>query len=110
MPRCHLALGGNQGPVGETFDQALELLERSGCPVRAVSAYHRTPAVGSGSGGEFLNAAAEVETPSAPLDLLGTLQAIEDRLGRTRAARWGPRTIDLDLVFYGREVLESPRL
>src|SRR5262245_38881446 len=110
MPLCFIALGGNLGPVSQTFDRALELLERRGCLVRAASEYHRTPAVGPQAGPEFLNAAIEVETPHTAFELLDTLQSIETALGRTRRAHWGPRTIDLDLVFYERESFESPRL
>ena len=111
MPRCHISLGGNSGPVAETFEQALRRLQSvSDCRVVAISRYYETAPVGDQAGAGYLNAAAELETALAPLELLDKLQSIERDLGRTRATRWGPRTLDLDLVFYGSQILDSPRL
>src|SRR5437016_1241572 len=102
MPRCYISLGGNLGVVGDSFDAALNWLAKSSCnAVLAVSRYHRTEPVGTKAGGGFLNAAAEIDTPLSPLELLDLLQSIEMDLGRTRTTRWGPRTLDLDLIFYG---------
>lgn len=111
MPRCHISLGGNLGPVAETFDRALDRLQQViGCSPVAVSRFHRTAAVGLDAGSEFLNAAAELETTLKPFDLLDLLQTVEIELGRERTVHWGPRTLDLDLLFYGAEVISSPRL
>lgn len=111
MPRCHIALGGNLGNVSEAFDQALDRLrEVPGNSVVTVSRYCETAAVGQQAGKKFLNAAAELETHLPPLELLNLLQAIEFDLGRTRTAHWGPRTLDLDILFYGSEIIELPRL
>ncbi|HLJ12055.1 MAG TPA: 2-amino-4-hydroxy-6-hydroxymethyldihydropteridine diphosphokinase [Planctomycetaceae bacterium] len=111
MPRCHISLGGNVGPVAETFDQALERLENApGNSLIALSAYHRTAPVGAQAGEPFLNAAAEFETRLAPLELLDLMQSIERDLGRIRTAHWGPRTLDLDLLFYGQEIIKLDRL
>jgi len=111
MPRCQISLGGNLGPVAATFDKALDRLQQvAGCSPVAVSRFHRTPAVGSNAGSEFLNAAAELETTLNPFDLLDLLQSVELELGRVRTVHWGPRTLDLDLLFYGAEVISSPRL
>jgi 2-amino-4-hydroxy-6-hydroxymethyldihydropteridine diphosphokinase len=109
MPRCHIALGGNLGPVAETFRAALARLADAGCDVRAVSRLYRTSPIGC-SGGDFLNAAASIDTALSAEGLLVRLQAIEDELGRKRGPHWGPRTIDLDLLFYGDAVIETPRL
>jgi 2-amino-4-hydroxy-6-hydroxymethyldihydropteridine diphosphokinase len=81
-----------------------------GNTVAAVSRFRRTEPVGQDAGGEFLNAAAEIDTTLSPLDLLDSLQSIELALGRKRTVRWGPRTIDLDLLFYGSEIIDVPRL
>ncbi|MFN0055808.1 MAG: 2-amino-4-hydroxy-6-hydroxymethyldihydropteridine diphosphokinase [Planctomycetales bacterium] len=110
MPRCYLALGGNLGDVSAAFDASLGQLDRAGCPVLCVSTSHRTLAVGTQAGGDFLNAAAAIDTALAPLELLDCLQAIETSLGRRRDVHWGPRPIDLDLILYGDEVIETPRL
>lgn len=116
MPRCHISLGGNLGLVAATFEQALSRLDgENDCRVIAFSDNHETAPVGDQAGAVFLNAAAELETELPPLDLLDKLQAVEHELGRTRegnsqATRWGPRTLDLDLVFYGSQVIDLPRL
>jgi 2-amino-4-hydroxy-6-hydroxymethyldihydropteridine diphosphokinase len=110
MPRCFISLGGNLGNVSQTFDRALEGLEGADdASIVAVSTFHKTHPVGQ-SAGAFLNAAAEIETRLAPLALLDRLQAIEHQLGRVRTVHWGPRTLDLDILFYGSEIIDSPRL
>ncbi|MGE5194418.1 MAG: 2-amino-4-hydroxy-6-hydroxymethyldihydropteridine diphosphokinase [Deltaproteobacteria bacterium] len=111
MPRCYISLGGNLGSVGDAFDSALGRLKQApGTTVVAVSRFHQTQPVGEQSGGGFLNAAAEIDTGLLPLEVLDLLQKIEADLGRVRTFRWGPRTIDLDLLFYGSEIIDSPRL
>jgi len=110
MTLCTIALGGNLGPVEKTFGAALERLESDDSTVTAVSSFHATAPVGAQAGATYLNAAAQVETSLPPLDFLTRLQSIESALGRTRELRWGPRTIDLDLLFYANEVFEIPRL
>jgi 2-amino-4-hydroxy-6-hydroxymethyldihydropteridine diphosphokinase len=111
MPRCHISLGGNSGPVAATFDQALARLQNeSDIRVVAVSRYHKTAPVGDEAGAGFLNAAAELETALDPLHLLDKLQSVERDLGRTRSTHWGPRTVDLDLLFYELQIIDSPRL
>ena len=111
MPRCYLSLGGNLGPVRDALNEALARLAAvPGTSVIAVSQIHRTEPVGPQAGGEFLNAAAEIDTALPAIDLLDALQSIELALGRQRTVRWGPRPIDLDLLFYGSEIIELPRL
>lgn len=111
MPRCHITLGGNQGSVRETFERAIEQLERMPqTSVVQVSRAYRTSAVGDEAGEDFLNAAAEIETELPPVELLGALLSVESELGRTRQRRWGPRSLDLDLIFYGDQVIDLPRL
>lgn len=111
MPRCYISLGGNSGPVAATFELALERLPGAGdCQVVAVSSFNKTAPVGDHAGAGFLNAAAELQTALTPLQLLDKLQAIERELGRTRTIHWGPRTLDLDLLFWESQIINSPRL
>ncbi len=112
MARCLLGLGANLGNRRQTLDRAVELLQ-SAPQITAVSVsrYHETrPVGGPVDQPVFLNAAAVIETTLAPEALLDTLQEIENRLGRERETRWGPRTIDLDLLLYGTETISSERL
>ena len=75
-----------------------------------VSPICRTRPVGPHAGGEFRNAAAEIETALEPLPLLDVLQDLERRAGRTPGEHWGPRPLDLDLIFYADQTIEHPRL
>jgi 2-amino-4-hydroxy-6-hydroxymethyldihydropteridine diphosphokinase len=111
MTRCYIALGGNVGPVEQTLEQALDdLAAHPRISLGRISSLYRTQAVGARSGGEFLNAAAELETELQPEDLLDVLHAVEDRHGRARVGRWTPRTLDLDLLLYGDRIIDLPRL
>lgn len=110
MSRCFVGLGGNLGSVAATFAQACELLNQAACPVAGISRIYRTAPVGDHAGDEFLNAVAAIDTDRTPEATLDLLQEIEARLGRTREIHWGPRTIDLDLLFYENVVLATRRL
>lgn len=75
-----------------------------------VSTLIETKPVGGPPQGNFLNGVVEIETTLTPRDLLKRLQEIEESLGRVRAERWGPRTIDLDILLYGDQVIHEPDL
>ena len=75
-----------------------------------VSSLIETKAVGGPAQGDFLNGAVEIQTSLGPRELLKMLQGIEGALGRVRHERWGPRTIDLDILLYGDEVVQEPDL
>ncbi len=107
-----MGLGGNIGDRRGYLERALALLaEEPGVEVVAVSSFRETDPVGYLDQPPFLNAACAVETELPPRELLERLLAIERRLGRERAGpRFGPRTIDLDLLLYGDAVVEEPDL
>lgn len=111
MVEVVVALGGNVGDVRQTLRRAQELVEddRSVQELRSAELY-RSVAMGADAGDSFLNSAWAFETSLAPLDLLDLLQSVENGLGRTRELRWGPRTLDLDLIFYGDQQIDLPRL
>jgi len=110
--RAHVGLGANLGDRAGTMRAALELLGRvPGVEVVAVSTFRETDPVGVLDQPRFLNAAAAVETTLSPGALLDAMLGVERALGRTReGARFGPRTIDLDLLLYGDEIVEEPGL
>lgn len=111
MTRCFIALGGNVGDVEQTFRRALDLLgAHPKIELVRESSRYRTAAMGGNAGGDYLNAVAELETELSPRDLLQVLQQIEEECGRVRTVRWGPRTLDLDLLLYGDEVISEPDL
>ncbi|MFW6163766.1 MAG: 2-amino-4-hydroxy-6-hydroxymethyldihydropteridine diphosphokinase [Planctomycetota bacterium] len=112
MARAYIGLGSNLGDRRGALAAAVERLAASdGIVVAAVSTLHETEPVGGPPGqGMFLNAAAELRTSLAPEALLGRLLAVEASLGRVRRERWGPRTVDLDLLLYDGRVVETARL
>jgi 2-amino-4-hydroxy-6-hydroxymethyldihydropteridine diphosphokinase len=112
MTLAYVGLGANLGDREAMLRSALDhLASEPGVRVVAVSPFRDTAPVGIVDQPRFLNAAAAVETELAARDLLDRLLAIERRLGRTRnGPRFGPRTIDLDLLLYGEEQIDEPGL
>jgi 2-amino-4-hydroxy-6-hydroxymethyldihydropteridine diphosphokinase len=112
VERAYIGIGANLGDREATIGQALELLSaRPGVELAEVSRLRETEPWGYADQPAFLNGAAAVDTSLVPLDLLAALLAVERELGRTRAGpRYGPRTIDLDLLLYGQQVIEEPGL
>jgi 2-amino-4-hydroxy-6-hydroxymethyldihydropteridine diphosphokinase len=112
MTRAYVGLGANLGAREETIRRAIELLGREDeVDVVAVSRVRETDPVGVIDQPRFLNGAVAVDTALAPRDLLDVLLRIERQLGRVRdGTRWGPRTIDLDLLVYGDEEIDQPGL
>jgi 2-amino-4-hydroxy-6-hydroxymethyldihydropteridine diphosphokinase len=112
MHRALIGLGSNVGRRRQTLGQAVERLGRQpGVALVAQSGWYATRAAGGPPHQRsFFNAAALVDTSLAPESLLSVLQEIENTLGRHRAEPWGPRTIDLDLLLYDEQVLQSPLL
>jgi 2-amino-4-hydroxy-6-hydroxymethyldihydropteridine diphosphokinase len=110
--RAYVGLGANLGDREATMRAALELLAQlQGVHVLEVSSFRETEPVGVLDQPRFLNAAAAVETTLSPRELLDTLLGVERVLGRTREGpRLGPRTIDLDLLLYGEEIVDEAGL
>ena len=107
-----VALGANIGNPKEQMDLAIAML-REATEVTAVSTYYSTKPVGGPEQPDYLNAVCTLESDLPALDLLSLLHGIEKSLGRERIEKWGPRTIDLDLIQYGpllskAEELELP--
>jgi 2-amino-4-hydroxy-6-hydroxymethyldihydropteridine diphosphokinase len=112
MATALISLGSNVGDRAAALRQSLALLALSpALRVTATSTFHETrPAGGPAAQEKFLNAAAVLQTSLPPLELLSVLQGVENQLGRVRSERWGPRTIDLDLLLYDELELETPEL
>jgi 2-amino-4-hydroxy-6-hydroxymethyldihydropteridine diphosphokinase len=111
LTRAFIGLGANLGDREGTLRRALDLLAVEGVEIVAVSRFRETDPVGVVDQPRFLNGAAEVETSRSARELLETLLGIERELGRVRDdTRWGPRTIDLDLLLYDDQVVDEPGL
>jgi 2-amino-4-hydroxy-6-hydroxymethyldihydropteridine diphosphokinase len=109
MARAQIGIGANLGAADATVRFAIAALERLG-RVAAVSSLYRTPAWGVVEQPDFINAAVTLETALAPYDLLAALKALETEIGRVPTFRWGPRTIDLDILDYEGVRLDDPSL
>jgi 2-amino-4-hydroxy-6-hydroxymethyldihydropteridine diphosphokinase len=107
-----VGLGSNLGDRGAILDQALDALQAEPhVHLHTISAYYESPPVGGPEGqGAYLNAAALLEPSIDPLSLLELLHRIEAKFGRERKERWGPRTLDIDLLLYGEEVRRTPQI
>ena len=112
MSTAFIGLGANLGDRSATLSAALDRLDRvEGIRVVTRSSFHETAPVGGPAGQPmYLNAAAKLETTLEPHALLSVLQQIELEFGRQRLERWGPRTLDLDLLLYDSLVIETPEL
>ena len=106
MTRAYVGVGANLGDREATIRAAIDSLPG----IVGISELRETEPVGVVDQPAFLNGAVALETDLAPRDLLDALLAVERELGRERRERWGPRTIDLDLLLYGDETIDEPGL
>jgi 2-amino-4-hydroxy-6-hydroxymethyldihydropteridine diphosphokinase len=111
VTRAYVGLGANLGPREVTILRAVDLLALAdGISVLEVSQLRETEPVGLVDQPAFLNGVVAVDTTLDARALLETLLEIERELGRVRTERWGPRTIDLDLLVFGQETIDEPGL
>lgn len=106
--KAYIGLGSNLGDSLQILQHAVAQLKTLGM-VR-VSKLYCTPPMGPQDQPDYLNAAVELETDLAPLELLDRLQQFEQDSGRVRLRRWGERTLDLDLLLYGQQNIQHERL
>jgi len=109
--RVGFGLGSNIGDKPANIREALRLLEERGVArLTAVSRVYRTPPWGVLDQGDFANACAIRETTLSPYELLAAVKKIEADMGREPSRRWGPRLIDVDILFLGDHTLDDPEL
>lgn len=109
--RAYIALGSNMGDRNRYLQMAVDSVgQKEGCQVEKVSAFIRTAPYGGVEQDDFLNGCMQIRTLFTPQELLEALQEIERQAGRERKIHWGPRTLDLDIIFYDREVVEEENL
>ena len=112
MSEAYLSLGSNMGDRLDNLRRAVELLDRpsEGVEVEQVSPVFETAPVGYKEQDDFLNICVRVRTDLEPLELLSVCQEIEQTLHRVRTIRWGPRTVDVDILTYDDIKISSQRL
>ena len=105
-----LSLGANLGDRRRTLEGAIEALGQAGVCATQRSSLYETEPTDHTDQPWFLNMVLRVETDRPPLDLLKACQAVEERFGRVRETRFGPRTLDVDILLYKEEIIDSPSL
>jgi len=108
---CFVGIGSNMDdPAGQSLKAFDRISATSGVKLLRKSSFYRTEPVGSPDQDWFINAVAEIRTVMTPHQLLKALQSIEHNMGRIRDETWGPRLIDLDILFYGQEIIQEKDL
>jgi len=113
MPRAYVAFGGNVGDARDTIRRAIDAFcDGAHVTLLARSSDYRTPPWGVTDQAPFINACIAVETRLSPRDLLERAQEVERSFGRDRQreTRWGPRTLDIDILSYGDTAIDDPML
>ncbi|MBM7622721.1 2-amino-4-hydroxy-6-hydroxymethyldihydropteridine diphosphokinase [Sporohalobacter salinus] len=111
MITSYLSLGSNKGNREDYLKKAIKGLQgNSDIEVIAISSIYATEPVGYTDQADFLNLVVEIKTTLTPLELLDYIQEVELELNRTREIRWGPRTIDIDIILFGDREIKSNRL
>ncbi|MDO6618030.1 MULTISPECIES: 2-amino-4-hydroxy-6-hydroxymethyldihydropteridine diphosphokinase [unclassified Shewanella] len=109
--RVFVALGANLENPEQQLDNAVTAIKSLGQDHHIkVSHYYRSRPMGDVKQPDYVNAVVSFSTTLSPIDLLDALQAIENEQGRVRDLRWGPRTLDLDILLYGELMVDLPRL
>jgi len=106
----YLSLGSNEGNRTSWLQQAQDLLGKSCGIITKRSSIYETAAWGLNDQPSFLNMVIEMETTKTPGELLSCVLAIETRLGRQRSIKWGPRTLDIDILLYNEAIIDAPDL
>ena len=110
MAIAYISIGSNLGDREENCRQAIKLIEKNGIAVRKQSRMYETEPWGIKDQPKFINMAIEVETDKKPEEFLRVLKEIEKEIGRTETTKWGPRIIDLDILFYNDLILKTEDL
>lgn len=110
MTHVYLLLGSNENDRFKNLERACELIALKCGKALKQSALYETEAWGLKEQNSFLNQAIAIESSLPPLELLNQLKAIEKEIGRTETVKWGPRVIDIDILFYGNEIVETEEL
>ncbi|MFH0839576.1 MAG: 2-amino-4-hydroxy-6-hydroxymethyldihydropteridine diphosphokinase [Candidatus Omnitrophota bacterium] len=111
MITCYIGIGSNIGDRRKYVDSAIrELKKNKSIRFKKASSIYETEPVGEVAQGKFLNGVLEVETSLTPIELLMVLNNIEKALGRARSVKNGPRTMDLDILYYGNKKINKKDL
>ena len=109
MTTIYLSLGSNIANRKKNLEKALTELYKNNIKQIKISSFYETEPVGPKQR-NFYNIAGKFKTDLKPQELLKTVKQIEEKIGRTKTYRWGPRVIDIDILFYGKQIIKSENL
>lgn len=110
MTNVYIGFGSNRGGRKKNILKALALLESNSLKILKISSFYETVPYGFKKQKKFLNGVVKLKTSLPPEKLLGLCKKIEKEAGRVPSRRWGPREIDLDIIFYGKKIFKSKKL
>ncbi len=110
MNEAYLSLGSNEGDRMQWLQRAMDLLAINCGTITKRSSVYETAAWGLTDQADFLNMAVEIQTTKTPTELLDAILDIETQLGRQRSVKWGPRTIDIDILLYNNSIIDTTKL
>lgn len=110
MKKAYLLLGSNEGDRTDWLNKAIAAIEKDCGSIIERSNIYETAAWGIEDQPSFLNMALSISTELVPMQLLSEINRIEADLGRQRIVKWGQRTLDIDILFYDNEIMETQRL
>lgn len=108
--KIYLSLGSNIGSKSANLEKAPGLLEENGVKIKKKSSFYKTEPFFVKDQPWFLNMCIEGETDLKPQELLKVCKQIEQKIGRKKRKKWGPREIDIDILFYGETILDEKSL
>lgn len=108
--KIFLGLGSNIGDKIKNLTKALNELKNDGIKILKVSSLYKTKPYGFLEQEDFLNIVIEIDSDLSPGNLLKTILDVEQKMGRVRKIKWGPRNIDIDILFYGNLIIDMPEL
>ena len=107
MNKAYLSLGSNEGEREKWINNAISILNQTAGVVTRISSLYETKAWGLSEQPDFLNACLLLETKLNEFELLEVIKATETQLGRQRTIKWGPRTLDIDILFFNNDVIDA---
>lgn len=110
ITECILAFGGNSPDTPKLFQRAVRQLDDQGIRCIEMASVIQSKPMGAQAGTGFQNTAGRFSTDLLAIDLLSVIHQVEANLGRQRTLHWGPRSVDIDLIFYGNNVIDTPEL
>jgi 2-amino-4-hydroxy-6-hydroxymethyldihydropteridine diphosphokinase len=110
MQEIYLLLGSNLGNSLDYLKNAAQLIDEQIGSIIKPSSYYQTAAWGKSNQPDFINQAISLKSSTPAVKLLNAIWSIEDNLDRKREERWGARTIDIDIIFYGSQIINLPEL